>query len=147
MGLDPNKLPDSLLKCMPKVARKPLGKAGVTQEEADAKNAVKREKELHDQCLAYLRIKGIFCIHSRMDKRSTNQVGLPDLCFSVRSTVARSDGQFFGIPCAVELKLPGCHPTSEQAAVMAQMMDNGWIVRVYTSFESFVFFLKSLGIQ
>jgi hypothetical protein len=125
-------IPQHVLKLMPKEQRNPLGKAGLTTEEVDAKTAVKLEKQLHEQCLALLMIRGVFCVHSRMDRKATTPVGTPDLCFAVD-----------GIPCAVDLKRPGEHPTPDQVKVMQQMMDNGWRVRVLTSLEGFKSFLDN----
>jgi hypothetical protein len=132
MAIDPKTIPAAMLRCMPKETRKPLGNAGLTPEEVDAKIAVKLEKQLHEQCLALLMIRGVFCVHSRMDRKATTPVGTPDLCFAVD-----------GIPCAVELKRPGEHPTPDQVKVMQQMMDNGWRVRVITSLEGFKSFLDN----
>lgn len=138
MGIDSKVLPDAFLSKMDKADRKRLGKAGVTNAEAQAKQAFKREKELQQRCIAMLRLRGIFVAFSRMDKKAGTVVGTPDLIFCVPRAKRH------GVPCAFECKLPGCHPTPEQVRVMQQMMDNGWFIRVITSEEQFLETLKTL---
>lgn len=139
MGVDPKVLPDAMLSKMPKADRQSLGKAGITYAEAETKQAFKREKELQERCVALLRLRNIVCNVSRMDRRKTDKVGWPDITFAFPRP-----GQCPGIPCAVECKLPGCHPTPEQVKVMQQMMDNGWVIRVITSEEQFLETLRNL---
>lgn len=139
MGIDQTVLPDAFLSKMDKVDRKALGKAGVTTAEAQAKQAFKREKELQQRCIAMLRLRGIFVAFSRMDKRAGTVVGTPDLIFAFKP-----QGWRYGVPCAWEVKLPGQHPTPEQAKVMAQMMDNGFHTRVIRSEEQMRECLKTL---
>jgi hypothetical protein len=138
MGIDPSALPNAFLSKMDKADRQPLGKAGVTAAEAETKNAFRREKQLQERCVALLRLRNILPNVSRMDRRKTDKVGWPDLTFS-HPTTGR-----FGIPCAFECKLPGCHPTPEQTKVMQHLLDNGWFVRVITSEEQFLEALKTL---
>lgn len=138
MGFDSKVLPDAFLSKMDKADRKALGKAGVTNAEAEAKQAFRREKELQQRCVALLRLRNIVCNVSRTDRRKTDKVGWPDLTFAFPRTKQH------GIPCAFECKLAGCHPTPEQVRVMQQMMDNGWVVRVITSEEQFLETLKTL---
>lgn len=142
MGLDPSCLPNAFLARMPKADRAALGKAGVTMEEANTKQAFRREKQLQKRCVALLRLRGILPNVSRMDRRKTDRVGWPDITFAFPRV-----GERFGVPCAVECKLPGEHPSIEQTKVMTQLLDNGWLVRVVTSEEQFVEMLKTLGPQ
>lgn len=138
MGIDPSALPNAFLSKMDKADRQPLGKAGVTAAEAETKNAFRREKQLQERCVAILRLRNILPNVSRMDRRKTDKVGWPDLTFAY----PRNDR--FGVPCAFECKLPGCHPTPEQTKVMQHLLDNGWFVRVITSEEQFLEALKTL---
>lgn len=127
-----------MLRCMPNAQRKTLGKAGLLPNEISEKQALKLEKELHNLCLNYLRQKNVFVIHSRMDRKTTNQTGIPDLIFALPSSP-------HGIPCAVELKRSGCHPTPEQVKVLEQLDASGWTTRVVTTFEQFQIFLRNQG--
>lgn len=87
-------LPENILKCMTPEARRPLGKAGRTSEEAIAKQTYRLERELHKDIKQLLDIRGMAYIHSRTDKRSTCgngvpdfivfQRGFPELCFEVK---------------------------------------------------------------
>lgn len=139
MGIDTKVLPDKFLARMDKADRQPLGKAGVTTAEAEAKQAFRREKELQQRCVALLRLRNIACNVSRTDRRKTDMTGWPDLTFAYPRGADR-----FGVPCAMECKLPGCHPTGEQVKVMQQLMDNGWFVRLITSEEQFLEALRTL---
>lgn len=138
MGFDPSALPNNFLSKMAKADRQPLGKAGVTLEEAEAKHAFRREKQLQECCVAMLRLRGVIVNVSRMDKRKTDKVGWPDITCSFPRANA------LGIPVAIECKLPGCHPTEIQVKVMQQMMDNGWFIRVVTSEEQMKEVLRTL---
>ena len=147
MGLDPSALPNAFLSRMAKADRAPLGKAGVTMQEIETKHAFRREKELQERCVAMLRLRNIVVNVSRMDKRKTDKTGWPDLTFSYppNPKPETQNQKRHGIPCAIECKLPGCHPTPEQVKVMAQMLDNGWFVRVVTSEEQMLEVLKTLA--
>lgn len=134
-----NPLPDNILSKMNPSERKRLGKAGRTTEQIVEANTIKSEKELQRQCVAMLRLRGIFVIVSRMDKRTSNQVGTPDLIFSLMR-----ENDFIGRPCGFECKLKGNKPTPEQEKVMGQMASNGWTVRVIHSVEQMRDELKAL---
>lgn len=115
-------LPDNFLKRMSPEDRKALGKAGVTNEEAVKKFALKKEKELHDQIEQFLRLHGVTYRHDRMDRKTTGTVGWPDFTFVWR-----------GIPIALECKLPSGLVTPEQAKVINGLTNDGWKVRVVYS--------------
>ena len=117
-------LPDNVLTKMDATERKRIGKAGRTTAQIVEANTIKSEKELQRQCVALLRLRGIFVIVSRMDRRTSNQVGTPDLLFAIN-----------GVPHAFECKLKGNKPTPEQEKVMGQMASNGWTVRVIHTVE------------
>jgi len=87
---------------------------------------VRLEKDLHNLIQNELTRRGIFAIHSRTDRKTTQQVGVPDFIFC-----------FPGVPIAVECKLPGAKLTDDQAYVAAKMQKNGWLYFVVTSYEEF----------
>lgn len=140
MGIDSKALPNDFLRCMNPESRKSLGKAGRTQEEIDLKNRVRLEKELKQQCLNLLSQRNIFCISARNDRKTTIPVGTPDLNFVIPQGANKP-----GLPCAVELKMPGEQPDPDQVRVLQQMADNGWTIRVITSVEHFQIFLNNHG--
>lgn len=136
-------LPDNILRRMSKEDRNPMGKAGVTMAEGDAKQTLKSEKELQQQCVAILRQRGIICNVSRMDRKKSDMVGWPDLTFSLKRTVGIPGHTVYPLhkvplPCAFECKINKEQPTEEQAKVMAQLMENGWEVRVVRSLQEFI---------
>lgn len=130
-----------ILRMMPEEERKRLGKAGLTPEEHQAKTDAKRERELHDRIEALLRIRGITYVHSRMDKPSTIRVGLPDFMFCL----PREKG--FGIPMAIEVKMPGEEPTPEQVQCMRELIRDGWFVRVVRNEQQFIQALQEAEVQ
>lgn len=134
MGLNSKLLPDSFKRCMANAVRKTMGKAGITLEEHAEKNDWKNEKEFHEKLMQYLRMKGVrVIVHSRTDRPTTNQAGIPDLLFV-----------YAGIPCAWELKLPGKNPTPEQVQCMGDMAADLWSVRVVRSIQEAVEILREL---
>lgn len=119
-----NVLPENILKRMRPEDRKPLGKAGRTYEECTAQASIKLERELHKLISNELLRRGIFAVHSRTDKRTTNAVGVPDFIFAIG-----------GRPIAVEVKMPKGVLSGEQLAVMNQMKATGWNYFVVRSFD------------
>jgi hypothetical protein len=127
-------IPDHILRLMPKDDRKPLGKAGVTVEEAVAKNEAKAEKNIQKDMIAYLRQRGVRMINvSRMDKRKSDVVGWPDLTFCWANNA-----------CAVEVKRTGANPTEGQLHAIVELQKDGWKVRVLRSVEGLKEFLNEL---
>lgn len=110
-------IPPNILKCMPPEDRKPLGKAGKTNDEIAVEQAVKSERQLQDNISRLLRIRGIAFFRQRMDRRTTGTVGQPDFLFAIN-----------GHACAFEAKMPDNHPTKEQLDVHRAMRANGWSV-------------------
>lgn len=132
MSLDPKLLPPNVVRLMTPEEQKRLGY--VTPAAAKAKDDLKREKELHEQALALLRLRGVrFVLHSRMDRRSTVRVGTPDLLFVYR-----------GQACALELKRPGEVPIEAQRKCHADMIADGWRVKVADNLDDVKGWLDSL---
>lgn len=102
--------------------RQPLGKAAMTNEDAQASLAARKEKQLQENIAALLRLRNIWFMRQRMDRRTTGTLGAPDFLFSVN-----------GEACAFEVKLPSAHLTDEQFACHIAMRTNGWIVFVVHS--------------
>jgi hypothetical protein len=76
-------LPDSFLRAMPREERAKLGKAGITQEQAEAKFRAGKEKDLQRLIATYLRLNEFYYVTPRMDKRSTLRRGAPDFIICI----------------------------------------------------------------
>jgi hypothetical protein len=122
MGLNPYALPESFLRCMDKQDRKPMGKAGLTLVEVFTKERAKNERQLQDSIAAYLRLREIPFYQARMDRKTTGKVGWPDFTFP-----------YCGRFVALEAKLPGEMPTSEQNGVLLALMKQGAYVKIVHS--------------
>lgn len=86
-----------------------------------------RESELHDQILDYCKGKGWLCIHSRMDRKSTQQKGVSD--FIVVTPIS---------PYFVEAKRRNQKLRPEQAAFRAQILKLGWPHAVVYCLQDFI---------
>ncbi len=130
-------LPESFLRCVAPADRKKLGKAGRTKSECDAVQAEKSERELQKQIVNLLRLKDIEVIASRTDRRTSNNVGTPDLIFAVH-----------GQAHCWELKLPGgkLRAEQEQMALRLQSPLNGWRWRCIRSVDEALAELSEMGV-
>lgn len=86
-----------------------------------------RESELHDDILAFCRRKGWLVVHSRMDRRTTQQAGVSDFI------IISPDWAWF-----VEAKRPGQKLRLEQAAFRAQVLKLGWPHAVVHNLQEFI---------
>jgi hypothetical protein len=90
-----------------------------------------RESDLHDDILRHCRDNGWLCVHSRMDRRSTNAVGTPDFIIVTPGTVL-----------FVEAKMPGKKLRPEQRAFAAHIRKLGW---PHATVHTFTEFLEVVG--
>lgn len=120
-------IPEAWLKLMRPEDRKALGKAGLTADEAYQKFADRSEKELHKLIYAELTRRGVVVIHSRMDRKSSTAVGIPDFCYC-----------YDGVAFAVEVKTATGPLTREQKTTLEKMSANGWSTHVIRSFDEFL---------
>lgn len=114
----------------------------LTAAEATDKQVSRREKELQSQVVGMLRRNGIYPIVNRFGKKTTTNVGCPDILFAVH-------GKFVGtFACAWEFKVPPNGLSDKQAAVAYEMSAgmNAWTHRVIFSYDQAVNELKALGI-
>ncbi len=119
-------LPDNILRRMDPKDRASLGKAGVTAAEAVEKQLNQTEREVHKDIANYLRQHDVWFSHSRMDRKTTQALGVPDFVFcyvSVENMVAL-------VPTAVEVKVGGRKLTSEQESARMLMLSNGWTYHI-----------------
>src|SRR6267378_926251 len=84
MAIKSSLLPDNILRRMDKADRAPMGKAGVTQAEANSKADTRREKELQREMENLLRQRNLWFVRSRMDKKHTLAKGTPDFIVVLR---------------------------------------------------------------
>jgi hypothetical protein len=134
---DPRLLPDKLVRMLPLEERKRLGRHCMTQEERQEKIDAKSEKQLQENIASLIRQRGITFNVSRMDRATTGKIGWPDFTFALPRKP-------YGIPCAIECKLPGQEPTREQVECMMALVRDGWFVRVVRSEQEFLDALKEL---
>ena len=83
MGIDPNNLPDAMLRRM-RPDDRPSGNAGLTQAEADAKREQREERAIQQDIERDLMRRSIIVCRPRMDRKSTIRKGWPDLTFAYR---------------------------------------------------------------
>ena len=119
-------LPNNILKCMAPEDRKPLGKAGLTSEEALLREAFDRESKLQKLINNFLLLRGIHGVWASTHKKTTTKKGTPDFLFAFR-----------GVPVALEVKMEGRHLEPEQEAMRQKLTDrtNGWRHYLVTSVE------------
>jgi hypothetical protein len=147
-------LPDHMLKLLDEKDRAKLGKAGLMMEEHIAQGEIKLERDLHRAIANLLRLRGIEFVESRMDRRSTNQIGTPDFLFCVwgQLTPTKTDPLAwcgaFPVACAWECKAAGRMLTEEQQAMFKRMTTapNTWTCRVIRNVDDALAELRRLGL-
>lgn len=112
-----SELPNHILQKMSPKDRKDLGL--LTSEEAIAKFEAKSERDLHKQISNFLSLRGIWFVHSRTDRPTTQSKGVPDYIFVASY-----------IPVGMEVKFGKGKLTPEQTSTLNAMTSNGW--RTYT---------------
>lgn len=103
-----------------------------TTEERSSTVDLRLERDLHKLIMNELSRRQIFYVHSRTDKKTSQNVGVPDFIFAV-----------LGLPTAVEVKLPGRKLTADQEYVRNAMIQDGWRYYIVYSFEEFVDVLRT----
>ena len=143
-------IPENILKCMSPEDRRKAGQK--TAAEVMAQGEAKSEKELQRAIVGLLRLKGIEPIVSRMDRRTSNNVGTPDILFAVE-TKSEAEGIAGGflitIACAWEVKMPGksLEPHQRKMSETLANSPNGWRVRVIHSIDEALALLREMGIE
>lgn len=108
-------LPEHMLRLVDPHDRACLGKAGLTKAELLERAVIRIEKDLRNQIESWLRLQGVEVIRARTDKRSTINVGAPDLIFA-----------WAGLPIAFEVKMPGEKLDPDQVVMREAMIHDGW---------------------
>jgi len=122
-----------------------MGKGGQLPEETLAKGEAKNEKELQKQICSYLRLKGIEPIVSRTDKRTTNNVGTPDI---LGAFCGEQAGHVRIFAFAFECKMPNKQMRPQQIEMRKLMTTspNAWSHRLITHLNQVIEFLRERGI-
>lgn len=143
--MNPNALPENVLRRMSLEDRKSLGKHGRTAKEIQTEQAEVSEKEIHRQIDQWLRSKDIVFQHERMDGKTRGTVGWPDFTFVWKIEVLPGPNGILGIyPIGCEVKRPGEVPTPEQLDCHDRMRKNGWTILVVHSLQELIEGLKNL---
>lgn len=125
MSIDLKTVPESFRKRIAPEHRKEIGHDAMTMGEHAEKNAAKLEKKLHEDIDQFLMMKGVRVrVRSRMDKRTTNNKGLPDFLFVYNS-----------VPFAIEVKRQGEDPRDDQKECGHNMQMDGWSWHVVRSLQ------------
>jgi hypothetical protein len=147
--MNPGLLPPSFLRCLSPADRKSLGKAGMTAEEAIAKQVAKSERELQGMIVSLLRLRNIEVCWHRTDKASAATVGWPDLTFCVLGTQTIDNEPLVEVyACAWEVKMPNGELSKEQSqmAIRLQSPPNNWRWRIIRSVDEALAELKAMGL-
>jgi hypothetical protein len=92
-----------------------------TKAEAGDKFTARLEREMHKQFSQWLDLNGLFYIHSRTDKRTTQRKGLPDYFVIGKETLV------------VELKTETGRLSSEQQQILDELSQRGVTCMVTSS--------------
>lgn len=126
-------LPDNILRHMSAADRKPLGKAGQTMAELEAKATATAEKELTRDIRDYLGHRGVTPLIPKFGKATGILPGWPDVTFAYR-----------GIPVLWELKIGKNKLQQVQEALIPLLVANGWHHAVIRSIQEAKAFLDRL---
>lgn len=103
------------------------GKPALSPASGGRSKAVELEGDLHEDILAYCRARGWRCVHSRMDRPATCEVGTPDFAIVMPD----------GVTLWVEAKARHGKPTVEQLAWLAALHRLGHVCGVVRSMDEF----------
>jgi hypothetical protein len=127
-------LPDHVLeKIADPAERRRLGKAGRTTDERLIKAGLELEREEHKKFLGYLDRNEFAYHHARTDRRTTDNLGVPDFIIGCR------------IGLAIEFKRRGGKLTSEQEVWRARHEARGGVYKIVCSYAQAVAILEAVG--
>lgn len=150
MGIDPSQLSDKQRSMIAPEDRHKLGQRLETHAEAQSRADDRAEKELQDQVIGLLRRNGVEPIINRFGKKTTTNLGCPDVLFAVMSVHLA----FQHIPIKVahaigfEFKV-GTNKQSDDQIEMEKRMTtkpNAWEYVIIRSYQDALDFLRKVGI-
>ncbi len=95
--------------------------------------SLERESDLHEKIIQELKLRRYYFVHSRTDKRTTNQIGCPDFLIYAP----------FGIALCCEVKRKGSKLSAEQNVVKHVLTALGHRWAMVTSMDEFQAFLAA----
>ena len=117
-------LTDAFIRTLPEEERKKLGRAGMTQQEAQAKYAAGEERRLQDDIATWLDHEQIYFESDRMDKRTSGKKGRADFRIC-------ANGRWL----ALEAKAGNGTLSSEQAQQGERLRKSGGVFAVVFSLK------------
>ena len=128
-------LPPNVLRCMDAKERKAMGKAGELPEEIQARVDEKSHRELQNDLVALLSLRGVTPLAAPGVGKSKMKLGWPDLTFAYR-----------GVPCVWEIKVGRDTLRTEQIQLQAELQkpENGWRHAVIRSVQEAKMFLDAM---
>ena len=106
---------EGFLQSLPPAERKRLGRAGITQAEAEATFQAGEERKLQGLISNWLHLHNIYFVRPRMDRKSTTPLGTPDFI------ICAPPGAFLG----AEVKCTRGTLSAEQAKAGALIRASG----------------------
>lgn len=124
MGIDPAMLNDKQRAMIAPKDRAKVGRKLETSADAASRQTAQLERELQRDVIGLLRRNGITPIWSATSKKTSNNIGTPDILFAVR-----------GIAVAWELKIPPHKLDEAQEEMRNNLLCDGWRYAVITTYE------------
>lgn len=134
MKINSNCIPNHILKLMPKEDR-PKGVEGFTKEECSEIACKKLEKDHHNVFSQWLNLNNIPFVHSRTDRKTTNEPGVPDYIVILK-----------GKAICIEFKVNGNKLSEGQEKFIAKLKENGTETHVVSMAADAIEIVKKIKI-
>lgn len=95
--------------------------------------SIANESDLHNEIIELCRSKGWYYVHSRMDRKTTTALGVPDFVIATENGVA-----------FLECKAKGGKPTPAQLATIAHLKKLNRIAAIVTNMDEVHWMLRVL---
>jgi hypothetical protein len=130
-------LPESFLRYVDKKDRAPLGKSGLTNDEANAKAAEKSERVLQNQIVNYCNQNGWIALRSAFHKKTGRTPGEPDFNILLNA----------GVSLFVECKAYDARESEAQKKLHEKLRSLGHSVEIVRSLPEFIEAVQSAAIR
>lgn len=137
-------IPQHIARLMSPEDRQVFGKGAMTAEDALARAELKSERDLQRQIVGLLRLKGIEPIVSRMDRKTSNNVGTPDILFAV---VLKPWNTRVAVAWECKFAKGALSLEQQQMAVRMSTPPNGWVVKTIRSVDEAILELQDMGLS